>query len=94
MTLVPKKAFSMYKKHFIRSYFTVLFTKVPAEIGRETWFNFNIKANTDFPLASMDFRKVKMTTEGYTGIRNNLSTSCCKKLIDKDSSLNLNITVS
>lgn len=90
--LKPEKFYGRNIPYFVRSHFTVLFTKVPTESGRETWFNYRIKSNTDSSLSIMEFRKVKMTTEGFVGIRNNLSSASWKKFIDKDSSLNMNIT--
>ncbi|XP_070498977.1 uncharacterized protein [Chironomus tepperi] len=88
--LVPKKCYGRTIKNFVRSQSTILFTKVPDD-GRETWFSYSIRTITNFPLACAGFRRIEMSSEAYVGNRNNLSTASYKQLLDKNSSLNLNV---
>jgi hypothetical protein len=89
MDKIPGKS-----QRFIRSYFTVFFTKVPDEFN-PVFFNFNVRTKYKRrAIATAGFRKAMLIPEGYRASRNNLNSVTWKMLLNKDRALELDIRVS
>lgn len=96
--LVPKLeekhvAHKYNKKEFVRSCFTVFFTKVPD--NESTFFSLEVREHyKQRPVYTAGFRKVTMSTKGFTAYKNNLNSAVLMLYIEKDHSINLDVKVS